>query len=45
MRDIANEARRIASLDPHYLPFTNKVQALTRAYQSQAILRLIESSH
>ena len=44
MGDIANEARRIASLDPHYLPFTNKVQALSRAYHSQAILRLIESS-
>jgi PAS domain S-box-containing protein len=44
MGDIANEARRIASLDPHYLPFTNKVQALARACHSQAIVRLIESS-
>ena len=44
MRDLAKEASRIASLDPRYLPFTDKLQALAKGYQSQAILRLIESS-
>ncbi len=42
MRDIMAEARRLAMLDECYRPFTNRLSSLAQAYQSQAVLRLVE---
>jgi PAS domain S-box-containing protein len=42
MSDIARHAARIASLDERYQPFARELQRLARAYQSQAVLKLIE---
>jgi CheY-like chemotaxis protein len=42
MRAIRAEADRIAGLDTSYEPFAQKIKALANAYQSPAILRLIE---
>jgi signal transduction histidine kinase len=44
MRDVVREAIRIASLDPRYGLFSKQVQTLARAYESKALLRLIESA-
>ena len=42
MRDIAQRAQQIASMDERYRSFAHELQRLASAYQSQAILKLIE---
>ena len=42
MRAIRGHADHIAKLDEQYRPFAEKLQTLARAYQSTAILRLVE---
>jgi anti-sigma regulatory factor (Ser/Thr protein kinase) len=43
MSQIAQEAARIARLDPRYQAFAAKVQTLAARYESRAVLRLIEN--
>jgi CheY-like chemotaxis protein len=43
MRDIAEQAANIASSDVRYGSFARELQRLARSYQSQAVLKLIES--
>ena len=42
MSDITRHAAQIASLGERYRPFARELQRLARAYQSQAILQLVE---
>jgi hypothetical protein len=42
MREIRRQADHLAGLDPQYRPFADTLQRLARAYQSQAIVNLIE---
>ena len=42
MRDIAQEAARIAALDARYRGFADRIRRLAEDYQSQALLRVIE---
>ena len=42
MRSIRRHADHIASLDPQFRPFADKLRQLTQTYQSKAILGLIE---
>jgi signal transduction histidine kinase/DNA-binding response OmpR family regulator len=42
MREIRRQADHLAALDPQYRPFAETLQRLARAYQSQAIVNLIE---
>lgn len=42
MRAIRIEADRIAAIDARYHPFAEKLRNMARAYQSQALLKLIE---
>jgi 3-methyladenine DNA glycosylase/8-oxoguanine DNA glycosylase len=42
MREIKARADHLVSLDIQYRPFADKLQQMARAYQSQAILNLIE---
>jgi CheY-like chemotaxis protein len=44
MRELAREAAHIAALDPSYGPFSRRVQSLAGAYESKAVLSLIESA-
>lgn len=43
MRDIRDQADHIASLDPKFMPFAEKIKQLTRTYQSRAIVDLVEA--
>jgi CheY-like chemotaxis protein len=43
MRSITQQAARLITLDQRYRPFADQLQALAEGYQSDAILRLIES--
>src|SRR5581483_1136092 len=45
MRELAREAAHIASLDPRYGPFSKRVQSLASAYETRAVLSLIESAN
>jgi signal transduction histidine kinase len=40
---IRREARRLKSLDPRFAPFADHLETLCAAYQSPAVLRLIQS--
>jgi PAS domain S-box-containing protein len=42
MQEIMAQAERLAGLDERYRPFANRLSALARAYQSKAVLRLVE---
>jgi signal transduction histidine kinase/DNA-binding response OmpR family regulator len=42
MQDIVCEASRIAELDERYRAFANQLRTLASAYQSKAVLRLVE---
>ncbi|MEN2788507.1 response regulator [Sphingomonas oligophenolica] len=42
MRAVRTEASTILNLDPQYRPFALRLEALAAAYQSPAVLRLIE---
>jgi signal transduction histidine kinase len=42
MRAIREYAAHIASLDPHYKPFADRLHELAGAYQSKAIVNLVE---
>ncbi len=42
MRDIADYAERIGSLDPCYRPFAEHLKRLANGYQSKAILTFVE---
>jgi signal transduction histidine kinase/DNA-binding NarL/FixJ family response regulator len=42
MQDLMCEASRIAELDERYRAFANQLRTLANAYQSKAILRLVE---
>ena len=43
MRELAREAAYIATLDPSYGSFTKRVQTLAGAYETKAVLSLVES--
>ncbi|MFL6602433.1 MAG: AAA family ATPase [Steroidobacteraceae bacterium] len=45
MRELAQEAGYIAALDPSYGPFSKRVQSLAGAYETKAVLSLIESAN
>jgi hypothetical protein len=36
------KADQLVSLDERYRPFANRLSALAKAYQSKAVLRLVE---
>jgi signal transduction histidine kinase len=42
MRAVRAEASAIRDLGPHYQPFAGRLDALAAAYQSRAVLRLVE---
>ncbi|HVK56539.1 MAG TPA: response regulator [Burkholderiales bacterium] len=42
MRDIRERATYLATLDEQYRPFADKLRELARAYQSEAILKLVK---
>ena len=42
MQDIVSQANRIAELDERYRAFANQLRTLASAYQSKAVLRLVE---
>jgi signal transduction histidine kinase len=45
MREILERAQWIEGLDPRYAPFTQRVAALARAYESQRVLSFIARHH
>jgi hypothetical protein len=45
MREILERAQWIEGLDPRYTPFTQRVAALARAYESQRVLSFIAHHH
>jgi len=45
MSDIVEHARHLASLDPRYQPFADRLVELAGSYQSKAILALVERFH
>jgi hypothetical protein len=42
MQDIRNYAAHLAELDERYRPFSEKLSALAKGYQSKAILKLAQ---
>ncbi|HVK93547.1 MAG TPA: response regulator, partial [Noviherbaspirillum sp.] len=42
MRSISQHADHLVSLDPRYGPFAEKLRALAKGYQSEAVLELVE---
>ena len=44
MRAVRGEAERIAALDPAYRVFAETITRMARAFQSQALLAMVEAS-